>query len=146
MGDTGAPTIRMRMKRQNKTVSDLANYRPSSRATKGSPGGELVEELKPQEGDIVFEKFLPNAFLGTCFKWWLRKHGIKTIILTGVNVATGIDGMAREATNRGFYAVRARDCVGGREEDYKTAMPSMERLFDMFDSAEITQAWKKRPM
>lgn len=77
------------------------------------PTPELVADVKPQEGDITFDKFVPNAFLGPCFEWWLRNYGIKTIILTGVNnVATGISGTAREAYNLGYYASVARDCLG----------------------------------
>ena len=141
MGDTGAPAIRMRMKRQNKKVADVANYSPP----KGPfPTPELVEEVKPEEDDIVFEKFCPSAFTGTCFDWWLRKYSIKTIILTGVNVATGINGTAREAINLGYYAVVVRDCVGtSSEEDYNIALASMEPVLDVFDSNEIIDAWTK---
>ena len=142
MGDTGAATIRMRMKQWG--LKDLSDYRPPSSGTRGSPGWEIDAEVKPQEGDILFEKFIPNAFLGTCFEWWLRKHAIKTIVLTGVNVATGINGTALQATNLGYYAVVTRDCVGGRKEDYATAMPLLERLFDVVDASEIIAAWNKR--
>lgn len=141
MGDTGAPTIRMRMKQWG--IKDMADYRPSNPVTRGSAGWEIAAEVKPQDGDIVFEKFIPNAFLGTCFEWWLRKHSIKTIVLTGVNVATGINGTALQATNLGYYAAIVRDCVGGRKEDYATAMPLLERLFDVVDSSEIITAWDK---
>ena len=142
VGDTGAPTVRMRMNRQNKSVSDLRTRRPSNATVKGSPSCELVDEVQPREDDIVFEKFLPNAFMGTCFEWWLRKHAIKTIVLTGVNVATGINGTAREAIHHGLYAVIARDCVGtASQEDYTAAVSYLERIFDVFDSNEIVEAW-----
>ena len=141
MGDTGAPAIRMRMKRQNRDVAEVAGY-PSPKGPFPTP--KLVEEVKPAEGDIIFDKFCPSAFMGTCFDWWLRKHSIKTIILTGVNVATGINGTAREAINLGYYAVVARDCVGtGSEEDYNIALASMERVLDVFDSLQIIEAWRK---
>ncbi len=129
------------MKRQNKSLADLVNIPPP---VGPFPTPELVAEVDPQEGDIIFEKFTPNAFLGTCFEWWLRKYAIKTIILTGVNVATGINGTAREALNLGYYAVVARDCVGTRsQEDYKVALASMERLFDVVNSTEIIKSWKR---
>ncbi len=141
VGDTGAPAVRMRMKRQNKSLADLVNIPPP---VGPFPTPELVAEVDPQEGDIIFEKFTPNAFLGTCFEWWLRKYAIKTIILTGVNVATGINGTAREALNLGYYAVVARDCVGTRsQEDYKVSLASMERMFDVVNSTEIIKSWKR---
>jgi nicotinamidase-related amidase len=75
----------------------------------------------------------------------LRQHGIKTIILTGVNVATGINGTAREAICRGFYAVIARDCVGTNSpEDYTAAVNYLEKIFDVHDSGAIIDSWKRR--
>jgi nicotinamidase-related amidase len=142
VGDTGAPTVRMRMTRARKPVADIARE-PEPKGFPAKP--ELVEEMRPRESEIVFEKFIPNAFLGTSFEWWLRKYEIKTIILTGVNVATGINGTAREAISRGFYAVIARDCCGTNSpEDYDAAIQYMEKIFDVFDSTEIINSWKKK--
>jgi len=142
VGDTGAPTVRMRMTRARKPVADIARE-PEPKGFPEKP--QLVEAMRPQPNEIVFEKFIPNAFLGTSFEWWLRKYAIKTVILTGVNVATGINGTAREAISRGFYAVIARDCVGTNSpEDYAAAIHYMEKIFDVFDSTEIIRCWDKR--
>jgi nicotinamidase-related amidase len=143
VGDTGAPTVRMRMTRARKPVADIARD-PEPKGFPAKP--KLVEAMRPQEDEIVFEKFIPNAFLGTSFEWWLRKYAIKTIVLTGVNVATGINGTAREAISRGFYAIVARDCVGTNSpEDYDAAITYMEKIFDVFDSQEIIESWSRRP-
>jgi nicotinamidase-related amidase len=142
VGDTGAPTVRMRLTRAGKPVADITRE-PEPKGFPAVP--KLVEAMRPKENEIVFEKFIPNAFLGTSFGWWLRKHAIKTIILTGVNVATGINGTAREAICRGFYAVIARDCVGTNSpEDYAAAVNYLEKIFDVFDSTEIMDSWNKR--
>ena len=142
VGDTGAPTVRLRMRRRNKPVAEIAKLRPP---VGPSPTPKLIDAVKPRKNDIILEKFAPNAFLGTCFEWWLKKYAIKTIILTGVNVATGISGTAREATNLGYYAVVARDCVGTpfSKEDYDIALASMEPLFDIVDADEIVEIWNK---
>ena len=142
VGDTGAPTVRMRMTRARKPVADITRE-PEPKGFPEKP--QLVEAMRPQPNEIVFEKFIPNAFLGTSFEWWLRKYAIKTVVLTGVNVATGINGTAREAISRGFYAVIARDCVGTNSpEDYAAAIHYMEKIFDVFDSTEIIRCWDKR--
>jgi nicotinamidase-related amidase len=142
VGDTGAPTVRMRLTRGGKPVADIARE-PEPKGFPAKP--QLVEAMRPRENEIVFEKFIPNAFLGTSFEWWLRKYAIKTIILTGVNVATGINGTAREAICRGFYAVIARDCVGTNSpEDYAAAVDYLEKLFDVFDSSAIIDSWNRR--
>jgi nicotinamidase-related amidase len=142
VGDTGAPNVRMRLTRAGKPVSNIAQE-PKPMGFPGKP--QLVEAMRPTENEIVFEKFTPNAFLGTSFDWWLRKYAIKTIVLTGVNVATGINGTAREAICRGYYAVIARDCVGTNSpQDYAAAVNYLEKIFDVFDSSAIIESWNKR--
>jgi nicotinamidase-related amidase len=141
VGDTGAPTVRMRMIRAKKPIGEILKVPPP---VGPSPVPKLIADLAPREGDIVFEKFCPNAFLGTCFEWWLKKFAIKTIVLTGVNAATGISGTAREAINLGYYAVVARDCVGTQsKDDYDIAIASMERLFDVVDADQIIDVWRR---
>jgi nicotinamidase-related amidase len=139
VGDTGAPTIRMRLMRQSKGVAALATMpEPSG----DPPTPEIVEKVKPLEGEIIFEKFVPNAFMGTSFEWWLKSYGVKTIILTGINVATGINGTAREAISRGFYSVVAADCVATpREDDYHAAIQYIDKIFDLYSSGDIIAAW-----
>ena len=141
VGDTGAPTIRMRQHRARKPVAEIAKVPPPVGPL---PKPKLVEKVKPRDGDIIFEKFTPNAFLGTCFEWWLKKYGIKSIVLTGINVATGISGTAREAVNLGYYAVVAKDCVGtSSKEDYDIAIASLTQIFDVLDADEIIKLWNK---
>lgn len=142
VGDTGAPTVRMRLTRAGKPVSAIAQE-PEPVGFAGKP--RLVEPMRWKENEIVFEKFIPNAFLGTSFEWTLREHGIKTIVLAGVNVATGINGAAREAISRGFYAVIAKDCVGtSSPEDYEAAVNYLEKIFDVTTSRAIISSWNKR--
>lgn len=134
--DAGPAMVRMRMKQFR--TKNLSAYR------RAIAGGRWLKGLKPQEGEIVFEKSLPNAFLGTKFEWWLWKHSIKTIVLAGVSLETGIDGTARTALDRGFYAVIAQDCVGSRFEDiYNAAFGSLNRIFDVYSSADIIAAWER---
>jgi len=141
VGDTGAPTVRMRMKRANRPVAEILKV-PEPVGL--SPRPKIMDAVMPRDDEIILEKFAPNAFLGTCFEWWLKKFGVKTIILTGVNVATGISGTAREAINLGYYAVVVRDCVGtSSKEDYDVALAAMDRLFDVVTADDIIDVWKR---
>ncbi|HWP58211.1 MAG TPA: cysteine hydrolase [Candidatus Acidoferrales bacterium] len=134
--DQGPAMVRMRMK-QYRTRNLAAWRRDGARAG-------WMRGLKPRSGEIVFEKAFPNAFLGTNFEWWLLRHAIKTIVLAGVSLETGIDGTARTAVDRGFYAVIVKDCVGSRFKDtYEAALGSLERIFDVCSSADIIKAWRK---
>jgi nicotinamidase-related amidase len=142
VGDTGAPTVRMRLTRARKPVASIASE-PEPQGFPEKP--TLVETMRPKDDEIIFEKFIPNAFLGTSFEWALRGHGIKTIVLSGVNIATGINGTAREAIYRGFYAVVAKDCCGTNSpEDYAAAVNYLEKIFDVYESSAIIESWNRR--
>jgi nicotinamidase-related amidase len=137
--NVGAPMIRMRMKQLRIADPNAASW-PRSESFKKNV---FAAGLEPAENDIVFEQFLPNAFLGTCFEWWLRKYGLKTLILAGAALETGIDGTARDALNLGYYTVIVRDCVGSPFRDtYEAALRSLERIFDIVNSDEIASAWQ----
>ena len=131
----GAPMIRMRMKQMR--LSD-----PNALKVPSAAGAAFAQGLEPASDDIVFEEFLPNAFLGTSFEWWLRKYQLKTLIIAGASLETGIDGTARDALNLGYYTVIVRDCVGSQFKDtYDAALNSLERIFDIVDSSEIMREW-----
>ena len=135
----GAPMLRMRLKQFRITDANSAGWLDQVSATQPS----FAEGLEPAKDDIVFEKFLPNAFLGSGFEWWLRKYRLKTLLLAGAFLETGIDGTARDALNLGYYTAIIRDCVGSPFRDtYDAALRSLERIFDVVDSADIISAWQ----
>ena len=131
----GAPMIRMRMKQMR--ISD-----PNALPIPAAGTATFAQGLEPAPDDIVFDEFLPNAFLGTSFEWWLRKYQLKTLILTGASLEAGIDGTARDALNLGYYTVIVRDCVGSQFKDtYDAALLSLERIFDVVQASEIIREW-----
>jgi nicotinamidase-related amidase len=136
----GAPMLRMRLKQLRISNPHAANWLPQDSAD----SNVFVEGLQPANDDIVFEKFAPNAFLGTGFEWWLRKHNLKTLLLAGAALETGIDGTARDALNLGYYTVIVQDCVGSPFRDtYDAALVSLQRIFDVVDSSAIVSAWQR---
>jgi nicotinamidase-related amidase len=136
----GAPMLRMRLKQLRVGNPNTTDWLPKTNTS----ATKFVEGLEPVNDEIVFEKFAPNAFLGTSFEWYLRKHHLKTIMLAGAALESGIDGTARDALNLGYYTVIVRDCVGSPFQDtYEAALLSLQRIFDVVDSSEITQAWQK---
>jgi len=133
--NVGAPMIRMRMKQMR--ISD-----PAALPVPAAGTATFAQGLEPAPDDIVFDEFLPNAFLGTSFEWWLRKYQLKTLILTGASLEAGIDGTARDALNLGYYTVIVRDCVGSQFKDsYDAALLSLERIFDVVQAGEIIREW-----
>lgn len=138
----GPGLIRLRMRQMGIKSSDQF----TSPNQKGTASGEFVKDVAPRNGDIVFEKFLPNGFLGSALPWHLNSRGIRTIVFAGISLETGVEGTAREAINRGFYAVIAKDATSSTSADtYDLATRLAERLHDVKESRELIAAWGTEP-
>ena len=107
---------------------------------------EIVEELKPQPKDIVFQKRRPDGFVGTDFDLMLRSNGVRTLLIGGVATEGGVEGTARSARNLGYDIVVLKDCVGSRNRElHELALKLMEQThFDIATAAEIAEIWRRR--
>jgi len=79
-------------------------------------GREIVDEVKPIDGELVIEKSAPSAFMGTPLLYHLTSLGIDTVICCGETTsgcvrATVVDG----ATHR-FRMGVVEECVFDRTE------------------------------
>ena len=133
--------VRVRMKRANAT--DVAQLLKE----KDDPHGrEIVEELKPEPKDIVFQKRRPDGFIGTDFDLMLRSRGIGAIVIGGVATEGGVEGTARTARNLGYDVVVLKDGVGSRNRElHELALKLMERTqFDMAMAEEVAAIWRRK--
>ena len=84
----------------------------------GSPGTEIIPRLWA-EGDLrVGGKKRYNCFHATDLEFLLRRLGVDTLILAGINTTTCVLNTAFEATNRDFRVVIAEaalDSMDGEE-------------------------------
>src|SRR6266850_8444421 len=132
--------VRIRMKRAKATEpSQLLKEKEDPRDR------EIVEELKPQAKDIVFQKRRPDGFVGTDFDLMLRSNGVRTILIGGVATEGGVEGTARSARNLGYDVVVLKDCVGSRNRElHELALTLMEQtFFDVATSGEIANIWRR---
>ncbi|QLY31689.1 cysteine hydrolase [Nocardia huaxiensis] len=111
-----------------------------------TPGFQLVPELQPQEGEMVFDKTSMSAFEGTPLASTLRDLGIGAYAIAGVALEIGIVPTVTHSTDLGFIPVVVEDAVGGRDE------PGMARAWEEFafqghafvtDTATITPLLEK---
>jgi nicotinamidase-related amidase len=109
----------------------------------GKKGHDIVEELGPDPGDVIFQKRRPDGFVGTDLDLMLRQRGIKTLIIGGVATEGGVEGTARTGRNLGYYTVVLRDCVGSRRREFHdAALTLMEgAYFDITTSDEVARIW-----
>jgi len=77
---------------------------------RGSWASAIVEELKPQEGDIVINKPRYGAFFGTHLDIILKTLNIKYLIFTGVATNICVMGTLRDAFYLDYFPILLTDC------------------------------------
>ena len=138
--EEAGPWVRIRMKRAK--VTDLAQLLKQ----KPDPHGkDIVDELRPEPQDVVFQKRRPDGFIGTDFDSVLRSKSIRTIVIGGVATEGGVEGTARTGRNLGYDIVVLRDCVGSRSRElHELALRLIEgTFFDVATSGEVMEIWRQ---
>lgn len=76
---------------------------------RGSPGYDVVPELKPAQGDIIVDKTANGAFCGTDLEMILRSQGITHLLFTGCTTDVCVHTTLREANDRKFQCLLVED-------------------------------------
>ena len=111
----------------------------------GSWAARTVDELAPQEGDVVVRKSRGSAFYDTPLDNILKARGIGTVLLTGVLSAGCVLFTAADGMHHGYYPLVLRDCVASySQEAHRQALIWMETQFPVFDLEEVLAVWAGR--
>ncbi|WP_438382601.1 isochorismatase family cysteine hydrolase [Asaia sp. BMEF1] len=90
----------------------LAGVKATNAFRIGSWGAQIVESLKPQEGDIVIAgKRGLCGFASTNLDFVLRQNGITRIALGGLLTDCCVESTMRSAYERGYDVVTLTDCT-----------------------------------
>jgi ureidoacrylate peracid hydrolase len=91
---------------------------------KDSWGAAIVDELAPQEGDIVVEgKRGLDTFASTNLDFMLRSKGIKTIALGGFLTNCCVESTMRSGYENGYQVITLSDCVAATSpEEHDNAL------------------------
>jgi nicotinamidase-related amidase len=107
----------------------------------GSPGAEIAPPFTPGPHEPVLAKHATSMFIGTHFEYMLANRGIQSVLLAGISTDQGIEATARDATNRGLYAVVIEDCVSSADrEGHDIALALMRRFCRVCTSDELRNA------
>jgi nicotinamidase-related amidase len=110
----------------------------STAFVKGSWGAEIVDDLAPQEGDIVVEgKRGLDTFATTNLDFILRARGITTIALGGFLTNCCAESTMRTGYEKGYEVVTLSDCVAATSpEEHDNAIQFDYPMFSQPMSAE----------
>lgn len=99
-------------------------------AVAGTWGAEVIDELKPGQGDYVIRKRRYSAFYSTDLDLLLRELDVDTLILTGLVTDICVQHTAADAFFRGYRVIIPRDCVETvTEERHEAALEYMKSTY-----------------
>jgi ureidoacrylate peracid hydrolase len=77
----------------------------------GTWGAEIIEELKPREGDIVVKKQKHDGFIGTNLGIILRTFGAKYLFFVGAATNICVESTLRHAFSLDYFPILVSDAV-----------------------------------
>lgn len=105
---------------------------------------ELLPEVGPKPGDLVVTKRQWGAFYATPLDQYLRRRGIRTIVLGGIATNIGVESTARSAAEHGYELVLVEDAMASISAEahqfaIQTIFPMLGRVRDV---ATVIEALK----
>ncbi|MBC7343451.1 MAG: cysteine hydrolase [Clostridia bacterium] len=104
-------------------------------ALAGTKGAEVIEELRPAEGDFIIPKRRYSGFFQTDLHLLLRELGVDTLIITGLHANMCVRHTSADAFYWGYHILIPRDGTEAfTEEDYVGGLDYLAKVY----GAEIT--------
>jgi ureidoacrylate peracid hydrolase len=84
---------------------------PSRTLVEGTWSTEIVDELRPQPGDIVVSKHRYSGFFETTLHDELRRLGASYLLIAGCTTSVCVESTVRDAMFRDYVCVVLEDCT-----------------------------------
>lgn len=97
---------------------------------KGSPGAEIIPELKPRRGDIVVRKPTLSSFYKTKLEEILKKNRISHVEMVGVCTSICIMDAVGDLRNRGYsVTVFKKGVADFDQKSHRFALQRMKKTY-----------------
>ncbi len=102
---------------------------------------EIVNEIKPAEGDHVVIKRRDSAFLNTEIGVWLRSLSIDTLIFCGIDTSICVETSLRDAFNIGYDVILISDATASsNKKHYESTLENVKGYYGIvMDMKELSQ-------
>lgn len=109
----------------------------------GTDGADFIDELAPQDGELVVYKHRYSAFKGTNLDMVLRARGIETVITTGVSTNVCVESSLRDAFETGYYVCIPSDATASWDMSlHESTLQTVNHRFGLVTTTdEIESIW-----
>jgi len=112
---------------------------------------DIVDELKPEAGDIIVYKTRYSGFYETDLHSILKTRGIKSLVVAGATTCVCVDSTIRDAMFRDYACVVLEDCTGepigncAARSNHEAALLTIQTLLGWVStSADLIRALRLR--
>ena len=84
---------------------------PNSPLRPDRPGVEFKPEATPLPGEMIFQKSVHSAFIGTGLESYLRSEHIENVVIIGLTTDQCVSSTTRMANNLGFNVLLVSDAT-----------------------------------
>jgi ureidoacrylate peracid hydrolase len=117
--------------------------REMPRCLTGSWGADFYA-VRPRPDEPVVIKHRYSGMINTELDALLQRHGIRSLLMTGVSTDTCVESTARDAYFMDYYVTLVADCcAGASERDHRVALERFERDYGaVVTAADVIDAWE----
>jgi len=87
----------------------------------GSWGAAVVDELAPQDGEVVLDRTRMSVFNGTGIDSMLRNLGTRSLVVTGAWTNMAVEHTVRDAADHGYEVTVVADATSSLSEQWQDA-------------------------
>jgi nicotinamidase-related amidase len=131
-------------RRRREAVAHQSGSQSGHMTVKGSRGYEIIPELAPQAGEMIFDKNTSSAFHSSPIDLFLRNQQVETLVLAGIASDQCVFTTALDAADRGFHVIIATDACANLDPGSALAVQVLfGRVWGYVMSTEDIIQWLK---
>lgn len=125
-------------------LENLTHFKDMNAFVRGSWDVDIIDKLRPTEGEIVVDKTRNTAFWGTDFAKILEEKGVNQLVATGVGTNVCVESTVRDAFTNGMHVITVSDATATlSEEDHQASLKSLMWFGGTASVEEIEEALEK---
>lgn len=105
---------------------------------KGSWDGKVIDQIAPQDDEIVFPKSSSSVFVSTHIDYVLRNLGVRQLILSGLITDQCVESALRDACDLGYLVTQVTDaCLTYTPERQASSLSAIKGYCRQVTTADL---------